>query len=50
MVRWTGEQVDVYANEIRWLAGMAELEGKAVETTVKLAFVTRFHDSISTGL
>lgn len=30
-VRWTGEQVDVYANEIRRLAGLAGFTGDNLE-------------------
>lgn len=49
-VRWTGEQVDVYANEIRRLAGLAGWKGDGLELAVKLAFVTGFPDRVSTEL
>lgn len=49
-LRWTGEQVDVYANEIRRLAGLAGWTGGGLELAVKLAFTTGFPDRISTEL
>ena len=48
--RWVGEQVDVYVNEIRRLAGLAGYEGDGLERTVKLAFVSGFPDTIATAL
>ncbi|CAE1156042.1 unnamed protein product [Acanthosepion pharaonis] len=39
MVRWTGECVDVYANNIRQLVGLAGFEGAEMERLTKLAFV-----------
>lgn len=49
-MRWTGEQVDVYANEVRRLAGLAGFTGASLEKLVKLTFVNGFPDSISTEL
>lgn len=49
-VKWTGEQVDVYANEIRRLAGLAGFTGESLERLVKLTFVNGFPDSISIEL
>lgn len=46
-MRWTGEQVDVYANEIRRLA---EFTGENLERIVKLTFMNGFPDSISIEL
>ena len=48
--KWTGEQVDVYANEIRRLAGLAGFEGVGLEKIVKLTFVNGFPDGISVAL
>ena len=45
-VTWTGEPVDVYAVEIRWLAGLVGYLGWSLEKTVKMAFVSSFPDSI----
>ena len=49
-LKWTGEQVDVYANDIRKLARGCGLKGKALEQLVKLTFITGFPDSISVEL
>lgn len=49
-MRWTGEQVDVYANEIRRLAGLAGFTGENLERMVKLTFVNGFPDNISVEL
>lgn len=49
-MRWTGEQVDVYANEIRRLAGLAGFKGEDLERIVKLTFVNGFPDRISVEL
>ena len=46
MVRWPGERVDVYANKIRQLAGLAGFEGAGLEKFTKLAFVTGFPNAI----
>lgn len=48
--KWVGEQVDVYANEIRRLAGLAGFSGDGLEQIVKLTFVNGFPDSISIAL
>ena len=48
--RWTGECVDVYASELRRLAGLAGFEKAFMETIVKLQFVTGFPDAISLEL
>lgn len=49
-LRWTGEQVDVYANEIRRLAGLAGFTNDGLERMVKLTFVNGFPDSIGVEL
>ena len=49
-VKWTGETVEVYANNIRKLARGAGLKGEGLEQVVKLAFITGFQDSISVEL
>lgn len=48
--RWTGEQVDVFANEIRRLAGLAGFKDDGLEQIVKLAFIDGFPDDISVSL
>ena len=50
LIKWAGDPVDVYANEIRRLAGLAGFTGSALETIVKLAFVSGFPDSIGVEL
>ena len=50
MVRWAGERVNVYANKIRQLAGLAGFEGAGLERFTKLAFVTGFPTAISIEL
>ena len=49
-MKWTGEPVDVYANEIRRLAGLAGFSGEELNRLVKLTFVNGFPDSISMEL
>lgn len=49
-LRWKGEQVDVFANEIRRLAGLAGWNGEGLELAVKLAFITGFPDRVSVEL
>lgn len=49
-LKWTGEQVDVYANEIRRLAGLAGWKAEGLELSVKLAFITGFPDRMSIEL
>ena len=48
--RWTGEPVDVYANELRRLARTCGLEGDGLDQVVRLAFVTGFPESVSVEL
>ena len=50
MVRWAGERVDVYANKIRQLVGLAGFEGAGLLRFTKLAFVTGFPNTISIEL
>lgn len=47
---WTGESVDVYAAELRRLAGLSGYVGRGLERTVKMAFVSGFPDRISLEL
>lgn len=49
-VKWVGEKVDVYANEIRRLAGLSGFVGEGLDKIIKLAFVNGFPDQISMGL
>ena len=46
-VTWTREQVDMYAAEIRQLAGLVEYMGLSLGKTVKMAFMSSFPDRIS---
>ena len=48
--KWSGESVDLYANELRRLAGLAGLDSPALETVVKLNFINGFPSSISAEL
>ena len=48
--KWTGESVDVYANTIKRLAGLAGYVGIGLDQTDKLAFVTGFPDDVSVTL
>ena len=50
IVKWAGERVDVYANKIRQLAGLAGFEGAGLERFTMLAFVTSFPNAISIEL
>ena len=50
MIKWAGERVDVYANKIRQLVGLAGFKGDELERLMKLAFVTGFPDIISIRL
>ena len=43
--RWSGEKVDVYANEIRRLAGLAGLEEDGLENVVRLTYINGLPDS-----
>lgn len=49
-MKWTGQPVDVYANEIRRLAGLAGLKGEGLESVVRLTFVNGLPDTISASL
>ena len=49
-VAWTGELVDVYAAEIRRLAGLVRYVGRGREKIVKMVFVSGFPDRISMEL
>ena len=48
--KWTGESVNVYANTIKRLAGLAGYIGIGLDHTAKLAFVTGFPDVVSVVL
>ena len=48
--KWTGEPVDVFANEIRRLAGLAKFSGEGLENIVKLTFINGFPDNIGVAL
>ena len=50
MVRWAGERVDVYANKIRQLAGLAGFNGAGLERFAKLAFATGYPNAVSIEL
>ena len=50
MVRWTGEHVEVFANKIRQLVGLAGFEGAGIERFTKLTFIMGFPGTISIGL
>ena len=49
-VKWTGEPVDVFANDIRKLARGCGLKGDGLEQVVKLAFITGFPDHTAVEL
>ncbi|XP_068224113.1 uncharacterized protein [Palaemon carinicauda] len=49
-LKWTGEPVDVYTNEIRRLAGLAKFDKVGLENVVKLTFVNGFPDNLSVAL
>lgn len=49
-LKWAGEPVDVYANEIKRLAGLAGFSGEGLDRLVKLTFVNGFPDSVSIEL
>ena len=48
--RWCGEQIDVYANEITRLAGLAGFTGDALSKIVKLNFVYGLPTAVSIEL
>lgn len=49
-LKWTGEPVDVFANEIRRLASLAKFSGEGLENVMKLSFVNGFPDHVSVAL
>ena len=49
-LKWVGQPVDVYANEIRRLAALAQFEGDELEKITKLTFINGFPNSISVEL
>ena len=49
-IRWAGQTVDVYVNEIRRLAGLSDFAREGVKTAVKLAFVKGFPEEVSVAL
>ena len=49
-MKWTGEPVDVFANEISRLAGLAKFEGEGLVNVQRLTFVNGFPDNISIAL
>ena len=49
-MKWAGEPVDVYANEIRRLAGLSRFSGEGLDRVVKLTFVNGFPDNVSMEL
>ena len=50
MITWAGERVDVYANTIRQLVGLAEFKEDGLERLTKPAFITGLPDTVSIGL
>ena len=50
MIKWVGEHVDVNANKIRQLVGLAGFNGDGQKRLTKLSFVTEFPDTVSIGL
>ena len=49
-MKWGWEKVDVYANEIWRLAGLARFEGPSLEHIVKLTFINGLPDYMSVQL
>ena len=49
-LKWKGEPVDVFANEIRRLVGLAGVNGSDAETLMTLAFVNGFPGDVSVEL
>ena len=45
-IRWAGQTVDVYANEITRLMSLSSFVGEGLETAVKLALVNRFPEDV----
>lgn len=50
LVRWSGEQVDIYTNRIKQLIGLAGFKVVGLERINKLTFITGFPDAISIRL
>lgn len=50
VLKWTGESVDVFATELRRLAGLAKMTGEGLEQLVKLSFINAFPDNIGIAL
>lgn len=46
-IRWPYEQIQVFANEIRRLAGLADYTREGLEQTVRLQFMIGFPNCIS---
>ena len=46
----SGENIEVYANEIRRLAGLSGFEKKGLENIVRLTFINGRPDSISVSM
>ena len=46
-MKWGGEEVNVYGNEIRRLTGLARFEGPPLEHIVKLTFINGLPDYMS---
>ena len=49
-MKWGGEEVDIFANEIGQLAGLARFEGPYLEHIVKLTFINGLPDYMSVQL
>ena len=49
-LKWTGEPVDVFATEIRRLAGLAKMTGDGLTHLVKLSFINGFPDHVGVTL
>lgn len=49
-MRWRGESVDVFANEIRRLAGLAKFQGSGLENICRLRFVNGFPHHVKESL
>ena len=49
-IRWKGESVDVFANEVKRLCGLSGFTGHGLETAMRLAFITGFPHNLSKDL
>ena len=49
-IKWTWQQVDVFANEIRQLAGLAGFTNDGLNNIVRLTFVNELLDNINVNL